>query len=62
MVVSAHDHLSILFDQANGYCLTARPDTSTHVWFYDSLAGGLQPSSATRCPSDTSTWTDGGSL
>jgi type IV pilus assembly protein PilA len=33
-----------------GYCLSAQHTGDTQVWYYDSLAGGLQPKSATGCP------------
>ena len=47
----------VSFTGSNGYCLEATTSTG-HNWFYDSLAGGLQPSTATACPT-TYTTTDG---
>jgi type IV pilus assembly protein PilA len=34
----------------NGYCLSAQNAGSPNIWFYDSLAGGLQPRGTTACP------------
>jgi type IV pilus assembly protein PilA len=36
-----------------GYCLSAQHSGDSQVWYYDSLAGGLQPKSATGCPVTT---------
>ncbi|MGN6474116.1 MAG: type IV pilin protein [Mycobacteriales bacterium] len=62
MNVSPKDHLTILFNGSTAYCLSASYQGSPRTWYWDSLAGGLQPGSATRCPSDTSGYTDGGAL
>ena len=40
----------VLYDGINGYCLEAKHAESPHVWFYDSLAGGLQPYGTLSCP------------
>ena len=35
---------------AAGYCSVATNANSSHAWVYNSLAGGLQPSTVTVCP------------
>ncbi|MCW2672348.1 MAG: prepilin-type cleavage/methylation protein [Frankiales bacterium] len=40
----------VLYDGTNGYCLSAKHTESPKTWFYDSLAGGLQPYGAASCP------------
>jgi type IV pilus assembly protein PilA len=44
----------VLYDGARGYCLSAQHRDSPHVWFWDSMAGGLQPEGTAACPSVTS--------
>ena len=44
----------VLYDGASGYCLSAQHSGSPNLWFWDSLAGGLQPKGSTGCPSVTS--------
>jgi type IV pilus assembly protein PilA len=55
MEISHNDTMSITYDAQQGYCLTAQYP-GTQKWFYDSEAGGLQPKSATTCPSVTGSW------
>jgi type IV pilus assembly protein PilA len=38
------------FKGQNGYCLSAQNAGSPSIWYYDSLAGGLQPRGTTACP------------
>jgi type IV pilus assembly protein PilA len=40
----------VLYSGAAGYCLSAQHQGSPNLWFYDSLAGGIQPSGSTGCP------------
>ena len=44
----------VLYDGARGYCLSAKHNGSPNTWFWDSLAGGLQPKGTATCPSVTS--------
>jgi prepilin-type N-terminal cleavage/methylation domain-containing protein len=44
----------VLYDGINGYCLEAKHAESPRSWFYDSLAGGLQPAGTTACPKTVS--------
>jgi type IV pilus assembly protein PilA len=60
MVVSAHDHMTVVFKGLEAYCLTATYRGS-RTWVYDSLNGGIQPQGAT-CPAPGGAWTDGGFL
>jgi type IV pilus assembly protein PilA len=53
--------LTILYNGGTGFCLTAKHALSPRTWYYDSVAGGLQPTGATSCPI-TSSGTDGGTL
>ncbi|MHB8450092.1 MAG: prepilin-type N-terminal cleavage/methylation domain-containing protein [Mycobacteriales bacterium] len=46
---------------ATGYCLSSHQVNSTHTWFWDSAAGGLQPGTVTSCPV-TTVGASGGSL
>ena len=62
MNVSPDVHLTIKFLSATGYCLSAQHNNSPNIFWWDSLAGGLQPAGASSCPTDTSGYTDGGSL
>jgi prepilin-type N-terminal cleavage/methylation domain-containing protein len=48
-------------DGLNGYCLSAKHAAATTTWYYDSLAGGLQPAGSTGC-STVTTGPSGGSL
>jgi prepilin-type N-terminal cleavage/methylation domain-containing protein len=53
--VSAEVTLSVvLYSGASGYCLSAQHDGSPNIWYYDSLAGGIQPKGAPGCPTVTS--------
>lgn len=40
------------YNNATSYCLKAQ-SSNGHVWYYDPLAGGLQPISAVDCPVST---------
>jgi type IV pilus assembly protein PilA len=40
----------VTYDSLNGYCLSAKHAGSTATWFYDSQAGGLQPTGSGGCP------------
>jgi type IV pilus assembly protein PilA len=51
----------VRYNAANGYCLSAKANSSKITWFYDSQAGGLQPSSSAGCPK-TTTGTPGDSV
>lgn len=51
----------VLYDGARGYCLSAKHDGSPNTWWFDSLAGGLQPKGAASCPTVT-TGTSGDSV
>jgi type IV pilus assembly protein PilA len=53
--------LTITLNGGAGYCLTAKHALSPTTWYYDSVAGGLQPKGASGCPV-TTTGTSGGSL
>ncbi|HET7736637.1 MAG TPA: prepilin-type N-terminal cleavage/methylation domain-containing protein [Nocardioidaceae bacterium] len=44
----------VLYSGASGYCLSAQHTSSPNVWFYDSLAGGIQPKGSPGCPTVTS--------
>lgn len=44
----------LLYDGSRGFCLSAKHAGSPTTWFWDSLAGGLQPKGAAACPSVTS--------
>jgi type IV pilus assembly protein PilA len=47
--------LSVVFYNTDqSYCLSAQHTGDTQVWYYDSLAGGLQPKASTGCPKTTS--------
>lgn len=43
----------VKYDGVNGYCLSALNPGSGHTWYWDSQAGGLQPTSSTGCPVTT---------
>jgi prepilin-type N-terminal cleavage/methylation domain-containing protein len=51
----------VAYDSSNGYCLSAKHSGSTRTWYYDSRAGGLQPTGSTGCPVST-TGLPGGSV
>ena len=40
----------VLYDAARGYCLKGTHSGSPNSWYWDSLAGGLQPRGASGCP------------
>jgi len=44
----------VKYNGSTGYCLSAVQTASGHTWWYDSLAGGIQPLSATLCPNTMS--------
>jgi type IV pilus assembly protein PilA len=41
------------YDANIGYCLSAHHMNSQFTWFYDSQAGGVQPTGTTSCPVTT---------
>jgi prepilin-type N-terminal cleavage/methylation domain-containing protein len=43
----------VRYDGERSYCLKAQAAGSSHVWFYDSVGGGLQPSGSAACPVTT---------
>jgi type IV pilus assembly protein PilA len=50
--VSSQDTVTVvLYDAARGYCLQGKAANSPNTWFWDSMAGGLQPKGSTNCPS-----------
>jgi type IV pilus assembly protein PilA len=51
----------VRYDSVKSYCLSAKATSSSHTWYYDSLAGGLQPINSTGCPV-TTTGTAGDSV
>jgi type IV pilus assembly protein PilA len=53
--------LTITYNGGTGFCLTAKHALSPTYWYYDSLAGGLQPTGTSSCPISSS-GTTGGSL
>jgi type IV pilus assembly protein PilA len=53
--------LTITYIGGTGFCLTAKNALSPTTWYYDSQAGGLQPTGTSSCPISTS-GTSGGSL
>jgi type IV pilus assembly protein PilA len=44
----------VLYDGARGYCLSAQHTASPNIWYWDSLAGGMQPAGTAACPTVTS--------
>jgi type IV pilus assembly protein PilA len=40
----------VLYDGARGYCLRGKHVASSSTWYWDSLAGGLQPKGSAGCP------------
>jgi prepilin-type N-terminal cleavage/methylation domain-containing protein len=40
----------VLYDGARGYCLKGEHSGSPNAWYWDSLAGGLQPKGSAGCP------------
>lgn len=53
--------LTLAFDGATGYCLSAKQVNSPNTWYYDSQAGGLQVKGSAGCPVTTG-GSDGGTL
>jgi type IV pilus assembly protein PilA len=51
----------VVYDGVIGYCLSAQHTGDPQVYYWDSQAGGLQPTTATGCPV-TTTGTPGDSL
>jgi type IV pilus assembly protein PilA len=51
----------VVFKGSNAYCLSAQHTGDPQVLYYDSAAGGIQPKSATGCPT-TTTGTPGDSV
>ena len=51
----------VRFNTNSSYCLSAFNTSSGNTWWWDSLAGGLQPVNSTACPTTTA-GTAGGSL
>jgi type IV pilus assembly protein PilA len=44
----------VLYSGSAGYCLSAQHVGSPNIWYFDSLAGGIQPKGAAGCPTVTS--------
>jgi type IV pilus assembly protein PilA len=44
----------VRYDGERSYCLKAQALGSSHVWFYDSAGGGLQPTGVADCSATTS--------
>lgn len=44
----------VLYSGASGYCLSAKHVGSPNTWYFDSLAGGIQPKGSAGCPTVTS--------
>ena len=44
----------VVYNGASGFCLSAKHNGSPNTYFYDSLAGGLQPKGSAGCPTVTS--------
>ncbi|MCU1587492.1 MAG: hypothetical protein JWN31_985, partial [Frankiales bacterium] len=40
----------VFYTRENGYCLDAHHSGSTVTFYWDSRAGGLQPSGTAMCP------------
>lgn len=40
----------VVYDGANGYCLSSTHTETNVTWYYDSQGGGMQPKGATGCP------------
>lgn len=61
LVVSPRVTVAVVrYSGSSGYCLSAKHAQSGTTWFWDSRAGGLQPSGAADCPTVT-TGVPGGS-
>jgi type IV pilus assembly protein PilA len=55
--------LTISFDNGNGFCLSAKHANGSTTWYYDSLAGGIQPKLTAACPVATGgLYVSGGSI
>ena len=50
----------VVYNGELSYCLKAQHSSSSHVWYYDSAGGGLQPAGSVGC-SKTTTGTPGDS-
>ncbi len=40
----------VLYDGSRGYCLSAQHADSPNNWYWDSMAGGIQPKGSSGCP------------
>jgi type IV pilus assembly protein PilA len=50
--------LTVSYNGANGFCLSAKHANGSTKWYYDSLGGGIQPKGTTGClPGSTGTTT-----
>jgi type IV pilus assembly protein PilA len=54
LIPTRRDQITVVWIAAGAYCLSGHSLQSTHTWWYDSQAGGIQPLSATGCPVTTS--------
>src|SRR5204862_211423 len=43
----------IRYDVVNGYCLSAKHQSSSNTWYWDSQSGGMQTRGASGCPITT---------
>jgi type IV pilus assembly protein PilA len=51
LVVSKGVTLTVVtYNGAKGYCLSAVQSAAQQTWYYDSLAGGIQPINSSGCP------------
>jgi type IV pilus assembly protein PilA len=50
VTLSNGNSIAVTTPTAGGYCITGtNTANATHAWYYNSLKGGLQPSTATSC-------------
>jgi prepilin-type N-terminal cleavage/methylation domain-containing protein len=53
MVPTKNDTITVVHFSSGAYCLSAKPALSPRTWYYDSQAGGLQPTGTAGCPVTT---------
>jgi type IV pilus assembly protein PilA len=49
VTLSTGNTVTVTLPTAGGYCIVGANGNATHSWYYNSLKGGLQPSTATTC-------------